>query len=145
MKTSDVMTTNVEYVRPGDTVAHAAERMRDLDIGALPVCDENGKLVGMVTDRDVVIRATADGGDPRSTQVRAVMTPHVVTIRNDRSVAEAAQLMEEHQIRRLVVVERTGRPVGIVSLGDLAVRGDNTKLSGEALRFVSQPAVPIGP
>ena len=143
MKLKDVMTEGVECLRPTDSIAQAAERMRELDVGSLPVCGDEDKLVGMVTDRDITIRATASASDANVTPVRDVMTPKIVYCFEDESVEDAARKMEDHQIRRLVVLNRDKRLVGIVSLGDLAVKGGDEHLSGEALERVSEPALPV--
>ena len=142
MRVSDVMTKGVECVRPDDTIARAAERMRDLNVGALPVCGDGDRLVGMVTDRDITVRATADACDPARTRVGDAMTPDVVYVFDDQDVQQAANVMEENQVRRLVVLNRDKRLVGIVSLGDLAVKTGDDKLSGDALEQVSEPAEP---
>src|SRR5262245_56067255 len=120
MKVFDVMTQGVECIRPEATLREAADKMKALDIGPLPVC-ENDRLVGMLTDRDITVRATAAGVPPGLGQVRDVMTPDIVYCFEDQDIVEAAQLMEQNQIRRLVVLNRDKRLVGIVSLGDLAV------------------------
>jgi CBS domain-containing protein len=141
MQLKDVMTRDVEVVHPNATLEEAAAKMDSLDIGPLPVCDGN-RLVGMVTDRDITVRATAAGKDPRTTQVREVMTDNVVYCFDDDDTNEAARLMEEQQIRRLVVLDRDKRLVGIVSLGDLAVATQDDQLSGEVLERISEPAEP---
>jgi CBS domain-containing protein len=141
MQLKDVMTRDVEVVHPNATLEEAAAKMDSLDIGPLPVCDGN-RLVGMVTDRDITVRATAAGKDPRTTQVREVMTDDVVYCFDDDDTNEAARLMEEQQIRRLVVLDRDKRLVGIVSLGDLAVATQDDQLSGEVLERISEPAEP---
>jgi CBS domain-containing protein len=143
MRISDVMTHGCESARPSDTIARAADRMRELDVGALPVC-ENDKLVGIVTDRDITIRGTADGCDPEGTHVGDLMTPGIVFCFDDQDISEAARLMEEKQVRRLVVLNRDKRMVGILSLGDLAVRNHDDRLSGEALERISEPALAAG-
>jgi len=139
MQLRDVMTRGVEVIHPDATLEEAAEKMKSLDVGPLPVCDGE-RLVGMVTDRDITVRATAEGRDPKSTRIRDVMTPDILYCFEDQSVEEAARLMEEKQIRRLVVLNREKRLVGIVSLGDVAVRGADQELSGEVLEEVSEPA-----
>ena len=95
MLVKQVMTRGVECVKPGDTVAKAAERMRELNVGSLPVCGEHDKLVGMVTDRDITVRSTATGCDPCTTTVEDVMTPEIVYVKEEQEVAEAARVMEE--------------------------------------------------
>src|SRR6266511_172695 len=131
MTVHDVMTGGVECAAPEDSLAQAATRMKDLDVGALPVCGANDKLVGMVTDRDITVRATAGACDPCGTSVRDVMTPYIVYCFEDDDVHEAARMMEEKQIRRLAVLNRDKRLVGIVSLGDLAIKAGDQELAGE--------------
>lgn len=138
MKVSDVMTRDVEVVHPDATLREAAEKMKALDVGPLPVCDGQ-RLLGMVTDRDITVRATAEGRDPNTTPVRDVMTASVVYCYADQDVAEAARLMESEQIRRIVVLDRGKNLVGVVALGDLAVSGVSRKVTGEALKSVSEP------
>ena len=107
----------------------------------LPVC-ENDKLLGMLTDRDIAVRAVATGCDPRRTPVCDVMTPGPVWCYEDDDIREAARIMEEKQIRRLLVLDRNKHAVGIVSLGDIATRIGNDHLSGDVLQQVSQPSQP---
>ena len=141
MRVKDVMTSGVECARPDDSIAQAARRMRELNIGSLPVCGNEDKLVGIVTDRDITVRATAEHGAPDSTKVRDCMTEHIIYCFEDQDLSEAANLMEERQVRRVAVLNQNKRLVGIVSLGDLAVKGDG-HLSEEALERVSEPAAP---
>lgn len=136
----DIMTGGVTCARPEMTLQEAAERMRDLNVGPLPVCGENDHLVGFITDRDITIRGVAAGKDPRTTPVREVMTPDIVCCWDDQTISDAAQLMEQHQVRRLAVLDRNQRLVGILSLGDLAVRTQDRRLAGEAIEAVSEPA-----
>src|SRR5688572_12013949 len=120
MRVSEVMTRGAECTHPDSTIREAAVRMQTLDVGSLPVC-ENDRLVGMVTDRDMTVRATAAGADPNDARVRDAMTAGIHFCFEDQDVAECARLMKENQIRRLPVLNRDKRMVGIVSLGDLAV------------------------
>ena len=138
MQVRDVMTKGAECVRPSNSLQEAALRMKKLDVGALPVCD-NDRLVGLLTDRDITVRAVAEAAEPRTTTVKDVMTPDVLHCFEDHDVQEAAQLMREHQVRRLVVLNRDKRLVGIVSLGDLAVETGDEKLAGRTLEQVSMP------
>ena len=108
-------------------------------MGPLPVCGDNDRLVGMITDRDITVRAVAEACDPRTTTVQDVMTPDVVYCFDDQDVQEAARLMKEHQVRRLVVLNRDKRLVGIVSLGDLAVETGDERLAGKTVEQVSLP------
>jgi len=140
MQVREVMSRGVECVRPEDTVATAASRMKELDVGAMPVCGDDQRLVGMITDRDITVRATAGGKDPSGTYVRDAMTPDIVYCFEDQDVREAARMMKEHQIRRLVVLNRDKRLVGIVSLGDLAVDTGDEQMAGKALERISEPA-----
>jgi CBS domain-containing protein len=141
MQVKDAMTRGVECVSPDATLQEAARKMREMDVGPLPVCDSD-RLAGMVTDRDITVRAVADGRDPRTTRVRDVMTEGIDSCFEDDDVADAARLMREKQVRRLVVLNRDKRLVGIVSLGDLAVESGDEHLAGKTLERVSQP---IGP
>jgi CBS domain-containing protein len=143
MQVKDVMTRGVECVTPHNTIAEAAHKMRKMDIGSLPICGDDDRLAGMITDRDITVRATADGCEPTATHVAEVMTRGIVYCFDDQDIEEAANLMEEKQIRRLAVLDRNKRLVGIVSLGDLAVKSQNDQLSGEALERVSEPAMPV--
>lgn len=138
MKIKDVMTRAVETVRPDQSIQEAAAKMKSLDVGPMPVTDGD-RLVGMITDRDIVIRAVADGRDTRTTKVSDAMTTDVVCCNEDDDVQVAATKMEKRQIRRLVVVDANQRVSGIVSLGDIAVTSDE-KMSGRVLEEVSRPS-----
>jgi CBS domain-containing protein len=141
MKIKDIMTANVECVWPEDTVQEAAFKMKEMEIGPLPVCDRN-HVVGMLTDRDIAIRCVALGHDPQSTKVSDVMTREVICCYEDEEVEEAERLMQTRQVRRVLVVNRNARLVGIVSLGDLAAESRNPQRVGEVLQDVSEPAMP---
>ncbi|MGI8423561.1 MAG: CBS domain-containing protein [Chloroflexota bacterium] len=112
--------------------------MREIDIGSLPVC-AGKQLLGMVTDRDITVRAVADSRNPLLTKVSEVMTADVAHVYEDQDVNEAASLMTERQIRRLVVLDREGSLAGILSLGDIAVETGDAKLSGAVLEQISAP------
>jgi CBS domain-containing protein len=139
MQVKEVMTRGAECVRPDDTLQQAARKMRDLDVGPLPVCD-NDRLAGMLTDRDITVRAVAEGRDPKSAKVRDAMSEGVCYCFEDDDVSDAARLMKEKQVRRLVVLNSDKRLVGIVSLGDLAVETGDQKLAGQTLERVSRPS-----
>jgi CBS domain-containing protein len=141
MQLKEIMTPAVETIHPNSSLREAAQKMKSLDVGSLPVTD-GGSLLGMVTDRDIAIRGVADGRDPATTPVREAMTPDAICAFDDQRVEEAAQLMERHQIRRLPVLNRNQELVGIVSLGDVAVKRGNDKLSGEVLEGISEPSEP---
>lgn len=129
MRVSEVMTRNPECTRPDATLQEAAGRMKSLNVGVLPVCGDNDRLAGMVTDRDVTVRAAAAGSDPGTARVKDVMTPDVVYCFEDQDTGEAANLMKERQVGRLVVLNRDKRLVGIVSLADVAT-GDAKAAGG---------------
>jgi CBS domain-containing protein len=114
--------------------------MRDLDVGLLPVCGDNDRLVGMLSDRDITIRAVAEGQDPNKARIQDFMTPNLINVFEDQDVSDAARLMKQNQVRRLVVLNRDKRLVGIVSLGDLAVETGDEELAGTTLEAVSEPA-----
>jgi CBS domain-containing protein len=134
MNIRDVMTPNPRTVTPDDSIQNAARIMRDEDTGAVPVV-ENGRPVGMVTDRDIVVRSVADGGQVNRS-VREIVTTGVVCVTPDMSTLEANALMSEHQVRRLPVVEND-QLVGIVSLGDLAVKEGKDRRTGDTLQDIS--------
>jgi CBS domain-containing protein len=140
-RVGDIMTRGAQVIRPDGTVFEAASLMRQLDVGALPVCDGR-RLRGMLTDRDIVVRVLADGRDPHLTNVQDVMSSELVYAFEDDPVTQAARLMREHQIRRVPIVDRDKNLVGIVSLGDLAVDAGRDELSGETLEKISEPARP---
>jgi len=138
MKLSEIMTTDVEIIQPDDTLKMAAQKMRDRDIGFLPVCDGEA-LMGVLSDRDIAIRALADGMDIAVMLGRDLMTTPAIYAFDDQDVAEAAKIMEENQIRRLVILNRDDkRLVGVISLGDLARKGI-MDISGRVLQKVSEP------
>lgn len=141
MLIKNIMTRDVEVVRPDSGLQEAASKMKSLNIGSLPVCDGN-KIQGMITDRDIAIRAVAEGLDIAQTKVADVMTDDLIYCFDDQPVSEAAGVMQRHQIRRLPIVNRSKELVGIISLGDLAVDTENTNLAGATLEDISQPAMP---
>jgi CBS domain-containing protein len=137
MKIKDVMTRGVEVVRPDATLQEAAAKMKSLDVGPVPVC-ENDRVLGIITDRDIVVRAVAEGRDARTTRVQEVMTREVFSCGEEDDVKDAAKTMKQRQIRRLVVLTADKRLAGIVSLGDIAVDTGDDKMSGDVLEKVSQ-------
>ena len=137
MDIREVMTPDVVIASPDDTLQHAAEMMVDIDAGVLPV-GEKDRLVGMLTDRDITVRAVAAGKAPSECKVREIMSPEIKYVYEDESLEDAARNMSELQIRRLPVLNRDKRLVGIVSLGDLALKKKST--AGDALKGVSRPA-----
>lgn len=136
MELKEIMSTEVLRIHPEATVAFAARQLAGNNIGALPVCGNDGRLVGMVTDRDLVIRCLAAERSGEGTRVREVMTGSVVWAPPDMEISAAAALMGRKQVRRLPVVE-SGRLCGMVSLGDLASRGDAPWEAAQALENIS--------
>ena len=134
MKIAEVMTRDVELTSPDATLQQAAKTMAEDDLGFLPV-GENDRMVGMITDRDIAIRAVAKGRDPTTTKVREVMTDRVLYCFEDEDVDKAAESMSREQIRRLPIVDRRKRLVGVVSLGDIALK-HNTGKAGKTLSSV---------
>ena len=128
----DVMTTNPETLPESTTVREAAEAMRANDIGDVVVVDDNGKLSGILTDRDIVVRVVAEGRDPRVTRIGDIASRDLTAVSPDDPVDRAVQLMRDKAIRRLPAVDK-GKPVGIVSIGDLALDRD----PGSALADIS--------
>ena len=136
MKVSQVMTREVQTVRPDQSAQQAASFMLNCDAGAIPVTDGE-RLIGMITDRDIAVRGVAKGHGPE-TLVRELMTDDLVIVRIDDDVEDAASKMSDAQVRRLPVIDRDDRLCGIVSLGDLSRQTDNDCAS-EALEGVSEP------
>ena len=137
MQLKEFVNSRVETVQPDDTLQRAAEKMRELDVGSLPVC-EGGQLVGMITDRDITIRAVAKGSDPAAATVRQVMTSEVLSCFENDDVEEAARIMQENQVRRILVLNEAKDLVGITSLGELATVTGDRVLAGETLESVSE-------
>ena len=138
MKLREIMTRDVVVLQPDDSLRSAAKKMRDRNIGFLPVCDGEN-LIGVISDRDITIRALADGMDVNIMLGRDLMTSPPIFCFEDQDISEAAQIMEENQIRRLVVLSREDeRLVGVVSLGDIA-KNASADRSGQVLQKVSEP------
>lgn len=140
MKVKDIMTKNVVTVKPDASVCEAAGLMQKYNIGAVPVCDHNGvvRIVGIVTDRDIVVRNVAAGSDPKSTPVSSIMTTNVITVSPETDVEEVGAIMSGKQIRRVPVVDNDSL-VGIVALGDLAVDTRVDSKASAALTEISRP------
>jgi CBS domain-containing protein len=134
----DVMSKGVECMEPGSSLREVAVKMKELDAGSIPICD-NDRLVGMVTDRDLVLETLAVDRDPDQVKAEDVMTSPIVYCFEDQDIGEAARIMEARQIRRLAVLSREKRLVGIVSLGDLSLRAGDHELAQEVLEEVSKP------
>lgn len=136
MKLRDVMTNPVIRISPDESVAVASRTLANYNIGALPVCGSDGRVCGMLTDRDIVTRCLAAGRSPSATTVRDVMTAKIIVARPDMDANIAASLMGREQIRRLPVMEN-GRLCGMVSLGDLALKEETSIDAGDALTEIS--------
>lgn len=141
MQLREIMTHEVHTITPETTLRHAAQKMKSWDVGALPV-SQDGKLIGVITDRDIAVRGVAAGEDPESCCVADAMTSDLIYCYEDEDVNEAVKLMEANQIRRLAVMDRQKNLVGMVSLGDLATRQGDQRISHEVLEQVSQPNQP---
>ncbi len=135
-KIGEIMSRDVELVMPDETVQNAARKMRLRDVGFLPICD-GMRLVGTLSDRDITVRAVAEGLDPKTTAVRDLATKKVIWCFEDEDLGRAARKMQTEQVRRLIIISRNNRQlVGVVSLGDLAVN-ETQAISGEVLQTVS--------
>ena len=135
---ADIMSTDVRTIQPQESLRRAAQCMQELDVGALPVCDGE-RLLGMLTDRDIVVRAIADGLDPDQACVSDVMSGDLEYCTADQDTEDAKRLMGARQLRRLPIIDANRKLVGIVSLGDLAVR--DTGPIDDALRDISEPGL----
>ena len=140
----EVMTDDVITLKPEHTILEAAKLMLDLNVGVIPVCVQNNHLQGMITDRDIVVRAVSKGMNVHTTKIADIMSPKVIAIWERNTVNEAIELMAQHQIRRLPVINDDNRMIGIVSLGDLAVKGPIEDEAAHALNEISYPARPLG-
>lgn len=139
-KCNEVMTNNPVCCLPNDSVAKAAGLMKSQDIGSIPVIEneQNQKLVGIVTDRDLALKVVAEGRDPETTKVEAVMTHNVVTCRADDDLQKALDAMAEHQLRRIPVVNNDNKIVGIIAQADVATRVDQPEKTAEMVKEISQ-------
>lgn len=139
MQLKNVMSRDLEMVEPTSTLQQAAEKMKSINAGMMPVVDDE-QLVGMLTDRDITIRAVAKGKDPRTTRVSEIMTPEAVACFEDQDLEDAVTLMGEKQIRRLMVLDRSNHIVGVVSLGDIATLLSDKQVAGSVLKEISMPS-----
>jgi CBS domain-containing protein len=134
-KVNAVMTRNVETVSPAETLEQAAKKMRMHNVGILPVVDEH-EIVGILTDRDIVLRAVSEGMRPHMTRVHDIMTKKIISCYEDQSITAVSWLMEKNFVHRLVVLDRQDKLVGLVSLSDIAAKLKNEALSGHVLSKV---------
>ena len=139
MKCSEVMTKNPKTCAPDDTVQQAAQLMKTEDVGPIPIVGTDGKLEGIITDRDIVLKAVAEGRDPKTTKLADVMTTDMITCAPDGDIEDTLNSMEEHQVRRVLVVEGN-RLVGIISQADIATRLDVPEKTHEVVEEISKAA-----
>ena len=146
MQCAELMRTDVQTVSEGHSLRQAAERMAVANVGFLPVCDESGKVLGTVTDRDIVIRAVAAGSSPENARVGDVMTREVVSCRPEDDLDLAEQAMAQHQVSRILITDDGGILSGVISLSDLA-ENEPSQRAGEVLRDIAAREAPrfIGP
>ncbi|MFO7724462.1 MAG: CBS domain-containing protein [Oceanipulchritudo sp.] len=137
MLIKDAMTPNPEYITPDKTVQQAAERMRDLDVGMIPVGD-GVKLKGIITDRDIVVRSTAEGKDPKEAEASSAMTPDILYLFEDQELDDAVQTMKDKQVRRIIILNRDKDMTGVLAMADLANRSGDESEIAEALEGVSE-------
>lgn len=141
MNIRDVMTRNVQVIDPQSNLREAAQMMKDLNVGGLPVCDGD-RLLGFITDRDITVRAVAEGQDPSQCSVSDAMSKQLVWCYEDENLDKAATLMRDRKVRRVAVLNRDKRLVGIIALGDLSTRAEEEKVATEALEGISEPSQP---
>jgi CBS domain-containing protein len=139
MRVQELLKGNVITVRADARIQEVARKMAEEDIGFLPVVDASGKAIGTVTDRDIVVRLLAKGGDAKNAKVEQVMTKDAVGVRPDEDVRRAAELMKERKISRVLVCDQQGKAVGVVSLGDLAERHEESEV-GRTVKEVKEGA-----
>jgi len=139
MKLKDIMAQNVETVRPDITLKECAEKMKRRNVGVLPVV-EGKKPIGVITDRDITLRAVAEGADVNKTKAREVMTREPYFVYEDQTINEACELMEKNKIRRLIVLNREGALAGVLTLNDVTVKAKETKRSAQVLRKIAAAA-----
>lgn len=136
---ADIMSDEVLYLHPSETVRRAAEEMKALNVGVIPICDDERRLLGLITDRDIVLRVVAEGRNAEQVALDEVASFDPIAGQSSWSLDDAAEIMSRYQIRRLPVVE-AGKLIGIVSLGDIAVTRE--RAAGSALEEISRPAMP---
>jgi len=142
MRCEEIMKKKVEYVRPSDTVQTAAQKMRDCGVGFLPVCDESQHVLGVVTDRDITIRAVADNHQASSTNVEAIMSKELVSCKKDDDISKAQELMAQHQKSRICCVDDDGKLIGVISLSDIAQYETAEKASETLKQVASRESAP---
>ncbi len=145
-KCEDIMTKDPVCCSPDDTVDDVAQLMRDQDIGPVAVCDgeETKRLIGIVTDRDIVVKVVAEGLDPKTTRVESIMSSNLATCRIDEDAETAVERMRERQVRRIPVLDDRGRLAGIISQADVATRMRRTDETAKVVEEISTPKVRMG-
>lgn len=141
MQIKEIMTKGIETIGRDEMVCQAAKKMRSLGVGSLPV-EQDDQIVGIVSKKDIVYRCIAEDGDAESMMVSEIMTTELATCWEDESIEDAARILEEKQLHRLLVMNEDNEPVGIVSLSDMAVKAHNEHLAWEILERISEPACP---
>ena len=139
MQIKEIMSSPVKTIPPGETLQQAARLMKEFDIGELPVGEPND-VEGLLTDRDITLRCVAEGRDPTQTRVADVMTNQCFWCYQDQDLQEACRTMEANQIRRIMVMNRNKKLVGVISIGDLAKRGDTERFAEQVMHAVCQKA-----
>jgi CBS domain-containing protein len=137
MQAKEVMSSNIKIIPSNTSLQAAAELMRQMDVGTLPV-SEDGRIVGMLTDRDIAVRAVAQGADPRATPAREVMSRDVISCYEDQDARDVADVMEQNRVRRVVVVNRKNEAIGLISVDDLALHPETRELADEVTMQFSQ-------
>ena len=142
-KSRDVMTIDPVFCQPGDSITKVARIMKQEDVGSVPVVEstESRKLVGIITDRDIVVKFVADGRAPDSATVRDAMTPNPASCREDDDVDHALKLMKERQVRRMPIVDAAGRLSGIIAQADVATRVNKDSKTGELVEAISESGI----
>ncbi len=141
MLVKEIMTIGIETIDSDMNVCEAAKKMRSLGIGSLPV-QQGNQIVGIISKKDIVNRCVAEECDPQAMQISEIMTKEVATCWEDETIEEAAAILEQNQLHRLLVMSDENEPVGMVSLGDMAVKAHNEHLAWEVLESISEPAMP---
>lgn len=134
----EIMTSGFEMISASENLYEASRKMKQLNVGVLPV-NEGNNLIGLITDRDIVVRCLAEEKDPSECRVKDIISAHIITVSQQSDISEAVSLMESNKVRRLIVIDEKNTPVGILSLGDIAVRCQGAQAGGEVLECVSQP------
>ncbi|HEX5704787.1 MAG TPA: CBS domain-containing protein [Pyrinomonadaceae bacterium] len=140
MTCSEVMTKNPKTCAPTDFVEKAAQLMKSEDVGPIPIVGSDGKLEGIITDRDIVLNVVAEGQDPKTTKIADVMSTDLITCTAEGDIEETLELMEDNQVRRIPVVDASGRLVGIISQADIATRLDDSEKTAELVEDISKAA-----